>query len=164
MSQADLAASVTARGLSFQPSTVYKIEQAKRKVLASEVPVIGSALGIPAANILGLGEDRSPLLTAGARLEESLRHLQFSALAYARAMLAFAQAADAAENLHPNDYHYAAESLPRQTPAWIASADVLGSIEATLKLNRVEVTGDHAKAVISALKADRDKMHGPDDG
>lgn len=164
LSQNGLAGMLKARGLSLPGQTVYKIEQGIRKVLASELPIIGSALGVPAATLLGLGEDRGPILVAGSRLLEASNNLQAAALAYGRAMLSHAQAADDAEVLHPSDEHFATESLIRQTPGWIATADVLGSIESALKLNRVNLTGKHSKAVIDALRSEHDLFHGERDG
>lgn len=163
-SQSGLAAALTARGLPLPAQTIYKMEQGKRKVLASELPIIGSALGVPAANLLGLGEDRGPLLVAGSRLHEAGSNLQAAALAYGRAMLSHAQAADAVERLHPSDERFATESLIKQTPGWMATGDVLGSIESTLKLNRVTLAGKHSKAVLDALRSDHEHFHGKRDG
>ncbi|WP_307218417.1 helix-turn-helix domain-containing protein [Microbacterium sp. SORGH_AS_0888] len=164
MSQADLSRALEARGLNIPSTTVYKIEHATRKVLASELPIFGAALGVPAANLLGLGEDRAPLHDAGGRLEEASRNLETASLAYARAMLSFALAADAMRELHENDEYFVTESLIRQTPGWVATANVIGSIDASLKLNRREVTSPHARAVLDALKREHDHFHEDADG
>lgn len=164
LSQSGLAGMLKARGLPLPAQTIYKIEQGKRKVLAAELPVLGDALGVHAANLLGLGEDRGPLLIAGSRLHEAGSNLQAAALAYARAMLSHAQAADSAESLHPSDERFARDSLVRQTPGWMATSDVLGSIEASLKLNRVTISGDHSTAVLEALRAEHEHFHRRSDG
>lgn len=164
LSQSGLSSALGVRGLQLPAQTIYKIEQGKRKVLASELPVFGSALGIPAANLLGLGEDRGPLLVAGSRLHEAGNNLQAAAIAYGRAMLSHAQAADGSELLHPSDERFVTESLIRQTPGWMATADVLASIESTLKLNRVTLEGRYSKSVLDALRAEHDHFHGASDG
>ncbi|MFC7942618.1 helix-turn-helix domain-containing protein [Microbacterium oxydans] len=166
LSQNGLSEALKARGLSLPGQTIYKIEQGTRKVLAAELPIFGDSLGVPAANLLGLTNDRSPLLSAGGRLTEAMDNLRSSALSYGRAMLSFAQAADRIEEPHPDDESWASGPLLRQTPGWIATAHVLDSIEATRTLNRIgpEVTGRHAQAVLDALRAEQEHFHGAADG
>lgn len=167
ISQEGLARSVAAMGLDFRQQTIYKIESGNRKVVASELVAISAALGVPVTELLGIGSDRQPLFSSGARLEEAQRQLQSSALAHGRAMMAYARAADrAGDNLHEVDRNYAEDSLLRQTPGWIASADVLGSIEATLKMNQVDPAeiGPHSRAVLESLRRDHEHFHGESDG
>jgi len=163
ISQDTLAQGVAARGHDFRQQTVYKIESNQRRVLASELVAIADALGVPAADLLGLGTDRAPILLAGARLQETQKNLDFAAVGHARAMLAFAQSADAAESLHANDEKFAQEGLLKLTPAWLVSGALL-SVEAGLKLNRVENLGPHALAVLEALRVDYNHFHGKHDG
>lgn len=163
ISQDGLAQSVAARGHDFRQQTVYKIESNQRRVMASELVAIADALGVPAADLLGLGTDRAPILLAGSRLQESQKHLDFAATSHARAMLDFARAADAAESLHASDERFAREGLLKQTPAWLVSTAVL-NLEATLNLNRVDNLGPHALEVIDALRVDYNHFHGKNDG
>lgn len=162
LSQADLAAFMTSRGYEFTRQTVYKIENVKRRVLAAELISIADCLGLTASELLGLGADRAPILLAGARIEESQRNLQTAANAYGRAVLSYAQAADDATNLHENDAAFARDSLPRQTPAWIASM-TCDNIRASLR-REPEQHGEHVQAVIESLNADYRHHHGTSDG
>lgn len=163
MSQDALAQRVSARGPDFRQQTVYKIEQNQRKVLASELLAIADALGVPPMDLLGIGNDRAPLVSAGSRLEEAQRQLLSSANAYARAMIAYAQAADRSTHLHELDADYARTALTRQTPAWVASSSV-EQIEATLKLNEIELAPGFALETMTALRTDYEQFHGGSDG
>ncbi|KQR88736.1 hypothetical protein ASF96_02915 [Microbacterium sp. Leaf179] len=155
---------MSVRGHDFRQQTVNKIEKNQRRVLASELVALADSLGVSVSDLLGLGSDRAPLLLSGARLEEATRNLQHASLAYARAMLSFALAADAASDLHANDAYFATEPLVKQTPGWIATADVVGSIEATLKNTLSESLGEHASKVLRALKTEHDYFHRETDG
>lgn len=162
LSQEALAELMSVRGFDFRQQTVNKIENNQRRLLASELVAFADSLGVGVADLLGLGSDRGPIVVSGARLEEATRNLQHASLAHARAMLGFALAADAAENLHANDAYYADGPLIEQTPGWVATADVVGSLEATMKANRREITGERAQSVMRALKAEHEHFHSAD--
>lgn len=164
VSQEALAELMNVRGHDFRQQTVNKIEKNQRRVLASELVALADSLGISVTDLLGLGSDRAPLLMSGARLEEATRNLQHASLAYARAMLGFALAADTAGDLHANDAYFVTGALVRQTPGWIATADVVGSLEATLKNNQTDALGGHASRVLRALKAEHERFHRESDG
>lgn len=164
MSQADLAGYMDARGYEFKQQTINKIEKGDRKVSAAELVALASSLGVSAANLLGLGEDRTPLLMAGARLEEAMRHLDSSSIAYARAMLSYTQAADGIEQIHASDEEFIRESLFRQTPGWMATAHALDSLEATLKLNRVKLEGEFSTGLLQAMRDENNLLHGEGNG
>lgn len=164
MSQADLAGYMDARGYEFKQQTINKIEKGDRKVSAAELVALASSLGVSAANLLGLGEDRTPLLMAGARLEEAMRHLDSSSVAYARAMLSYTQAADGIEQIHASDEEFIRESLFRQTPGWMATAHALDSLEATLKLNRVKLEGEFSTGLLQAMRDENNLLHGEGNG
>lgn len=159
LSQSELASSMNARGSDFKQQTINKIEGGDRKVSAAELVALASALDTSAASLLGLGEDRESLLIAGARLEEAMRNLHSSSMAYGRAMLAYAMAADGIETLHTNDEHFIKAGLLKQTPGWIASGDVFHSLVATLGVDRVQVLGEHATALLAAIEAEHDLLH-----
>ncbi|MHA3723474.1 helix-turn-helix domain-containing protein [Leucobacter sp. HY1910] len=159
MSQTDLAGYMNARGFDFKQQTLNKIEKGQRRVSAAELVALASSLGVEASNLLGGGDSGVPLATVAGRLEEASNTLRGAAIAYGRAMLAYAQTVDGLTDPHANIVQFASDGLTRQTPGWVASGDVLGSLEATLKLNRVELTGHHALAVMEALRADHDKFH-----
>lgn len=164
MSQADLAGYMDARGYEFKQQTINKIEKGDRKVSAAELVALAGSLGVSAANLLGQGEDRTPLLMAGARLEEAMRHLDSSSIAYARAMLSYTQAADGVEQIHASDEEFIRESLFRQTPGWIATAHALDSLEATLKLNRVKLQGEFSTGLLQAMRDENNLLHGEGNG
>ncbi|MBO0979906.1 helix-turn-helix domain-containing protein [Microbacterium sp. SD291] len=164
MSQEGLAGRVaTILGHEFRQQTIYKIESGTRKVVVSELVAIAATLGVPVTTLLGIGSERAPMFSAGGRLEEAMRALRESGIAYAKAMLAFARTADVMEDLHPSDKEYAEGALLRQTPAWVAASDALVSLESSLKLNRIAELGPHARAVLAVLRED-DEHFGNDDG
>lgn len=164
ISQGALAQTLAMRGHDFRQQTVYKIENNQRRVLASELVAIADALDVTATSLLGVTTDRAPILLSGARLHESGRNLQAAAVAYARAMLSFAMAADSATALHPGDEQFANEGLLKQTPAWMVSADAFLNLEANFKINRPEEFGPHAMAVLETLRVDYNHFHGKHDG
>lgn len=160
MSQTDLAGYMSARGFDFKQQTINKIEKGERKVSAAELVALASSLGIEAANLLGSGESELPLATAGGRLEEAAANLRAASIAYGRAMLSYAQTADDLDDPHANIVRFISEGLLSQTPGYYATGDVVGSLEATLKLNRINLTGEHALALMKALRAEHDRFHG----
>lgn len=160
MSQADLAGYMTARGFDFKQQTINKIEKGERRVSAAELVALASSLGVEAANLLGSGESGLPLATAGGRLEEAGANLRAASIAYGRAMLAYAQTADELDDPHANVVRFITEGLLKQTPGFYATGDVVGSLEATLRLNRIELTGEHALALMAALRAEHERFHG----
>ena len=159
MSQTDLAGYMNARGFDFKQQTINKIEKGERRVSAAELVGLASSLGIEAANLLGSGESGLPLATAGGRLEESAANLRAASIAYGRAMLSYAQTADELDDPHANIVRFIKEGLLRQTPGFYATGDVVMSLEATLKLNRVELKGEYSQAVMAALRAEQERFH-----
>lgn len=163
MSQEGLAEAVSARGHGFTQPTVYKIEQGKRKVLATELVAIANALEVSPVALIGHGEDRLPIVSAGARADEAMRRLRDAADAYALAIMDYASALDHhGAAVHPVDEEYARGPLARQTPAWIASQSV-ETVDAALHRKRVEVDG-FSLTVLEALRTDFEHFHGESDG
>ncbi len=162
MSQEELAARVAARlgtpenrDASFRQQTIYKIEQGRRRVLAAELIAIAQALDTSPAALLGLDEERTPVVAAGARFEEARRNLETSAMAYGEAMVSLARVADNAEQLHEVDKGFVSGPLLRQTPGAIASGDVAIAMEVSTPSPRGPLT----EAVLKAMKAEKERLN-----
>lgn len=154
MSQADLCEQLAKHGVNFQATTIYKIEQGRRKVTVAEAVALASALDYTLDTMIG---GPTKFISAGTLQSKASTAFTYEARDYALTLLALAVAADTV-TIRDADRDWLSTELANQTPAQLTTNAKM-HVDAAIIRNGDDPNGKYVSTLLENLARDEEILN-----